>query len=734
MYAKTSRIRGPFVLAAWLSVPLWLLAPQARAAGASDVRAWYADGQVWIIWKADIPAPETYAIYTGTAPFTDTADATMIGRLFEAEWTGGRLKLNASDPNQTYTIPDSTGLGTYTLAGDEGLFVETLHASGAKYYAVAPWGETDVTNSVTAAPLSATYDPTDHVECHAQVSGLTPAGNPYTIYCMWVDGRDDESSGRPDYPVMANLHKNGAPHVFIVSEPVGGAGGGLLPAVWFLHGGDGSAKQSFPGDRREINLRITEGYLVAHDDHLVRNIDGQPQTNQNTWFFGWRKNYDPFAPPADPAPGDTVINYTQRRLLWINEWMIRRLDVDRHRVSVMGHSMGSSGTNQIAKAYPNAFASVCIFNNGFGGPEFPHPMFGDAAMNLPTNLVNRDGGIVRMADLWDMTTNVSPERDLPFTRVFSGKEDLNGTMRWDSLVVANYRAADAHGWGIHLYWDERGHGLEQWNGHWSHGIAANQQTRRDDAATQMLYRSDQTFPAFSDFQGRTESADPGDGDPATGDPWGTWGGYHDWERSTVVDTATRWGVTAYLIGAGGAPVDSCPQASVTADLVIRKPQRFLPGTGSLVNWSVVRESDGDTLQTGVTVVDADGLVRAEDIAIYRDPDRVRIVCSINTPASLDEAGSPVRGDRAHLGNHPNPFRQSTTIHYAVEHDAVVRMEIFDVAGRRLRTLVAERQGAGERTVEWDGRDDAGRSVAVGTYFCRIRVGRDLSKRAIVRLN
>lgn len=726
MRTITSGARGAVMLAARVSILLGSLAGQGGAAAVSDVRAWYADGQLWVVWRAGPPTPETVAVYAAPAPFTDTADAALIGRLFEEEWTGGRLKHNAGDPNVTFTIPDSTGLGTYTLAADEGLFVETVHASGADYYAVAPWGETDVTNSVTAAPVVVAYDPADHVECHAQIGGVTPTGNPYTIYGMWVDGRDDERSGRPDFPVMANFHKNGAPHVFIVSEPVGGAGPGPLPAVWFLHGGDGSARQSFPGDRREIDLRITAGYLVAHDDRLIRNIDGQPQTNPNTWFFGWRKSYDPFAPPVDPAPGDTVVNYTQRRLLWINEWMIRRLSVDRHRVSVMGHSMGSSGTNQIAKAYPNVFATACIFNNGFGGPEFPHPLFGDIAMNLPTNLVNRRGGIVHMAEIWDMTTNVSPERDLPFTRVFSGKDDRNGTMRWDSLVVANYREADAAASGIHLYWDERGHGLGQWDGQWSHGFDPDEQTMRDNAATQMLYRSDQSYPAFSRFQDSLGGGDPGDGDPAAGDPWGTWGGYHDWERGTIVDTPTRWGVTAYLIGPG-SPVDSCPEASLTSDLAIRKPQRFLPAPGTLVNWSLFRLSDGDTLQIGTTIVDADGLVRAEEITVPRDPDRVRIVFSLADPASAGETPGS-RRPALLLGSHPNPFRESTVIRYAVASGGLVRLEIFDVAGRHRRTLVAEPQTRGERSVTWDGLDEAGKPVAAGTYFCVVRVGREGSRR------
>ncbi len=721
-------------IAAALAIPL-------GASAQDSVRAWYADGQVWVVWHTTPPDPVTYGIYAGAAAFTNTADAALIGRTFAEEWMGGRLKHNASDSTITYTIPDTTG-GTYTLAADEGLFVETVHASGAKYYAVAKWGDTDVTNSVTASAVDFTYSPgVDPPECQPQLSDTTSTGYPYTIYCMWADGRDDQDSGRPDFPVMANFAKNGAPHVVKVSEPIGGPGTAPHPAVWFLHGGEGSAKGSSPDDREEIDLRITQGYLVAHDDHLVRDATNDPFVNQNTWFFGWRKNFDPFVPPVDPAPGDTVINYTQRRFLWINEWMIRRLDVDRRRVSIMGHSVGSSGTNQMAKAYPNTFATACTFNNGLGGPNGVHPLFGDATTNLATNLVNRDGETVQMADVWDMTTNISLERDLALTRVFHGKQDQNGTMLWDSLVVANYREADAEGWGIHLYWDERGHGLETWDSYWSHGVAPDSQTARDDVAYQMRYRSNQSYPAFYNLQFQPESADPGNGVPTDGDAWGTWGGWHDWELDTIVDQEDRWGVTAILVGDSavggtGSPVDSCPFDSLTSDLAIRKPQSFLPGPGAAVHWHVVRLSDGDTLQSGIASIASDSLVTATGVTLYREPDRVRIVfvvagaTAVGGPG-LEGVAGPVATRITSIS--PNPAGGPAVVRYALDRSGPVQLVLFDVQGRLVRTLVDARGAAGDNAVAWDGRDAGGRLVGAGVYVVRLQAGDRVDSRKLTAM-
>jgi hypothetical protein len=73
-------------------------------------------------------------------------------------------------------------------------------------------------------------------------------------------------------------------------------------------------------------------------------------------------------------------------------------------------------------------------------------------------------------------------------------------------------------------------------------------------------------------------------------------------------------------------------------------------------------------------------------------------------------------------NHPNPFNPGTTIPYTLPETAPVRIEIFDTGGRRVRILVDEDQSPGFRSVNWDGRNDTGDTVASGVYFCRIQAG------------
>jgi predicted outer membrane repeat protein len=73
--------------------------------------------------------------------------------------------------------------------------------------------------------------------------------------------------------------------------------------------------------------------------------------------------------------------------------------------------------------------------------------------------------------------------------------------------------------------------------------------------------------------------------------------------------------------------------------------------------------------------------------------------------------------------YPNPFNPTTTIAYDLPRPADVSLKIFDLAGRLVRVLVDEPAvAAGRHTVEWNGRDDRGRSVAAGVYLARLKAG------------
>lgn len=76
-------------------------------------------------------------------------------------------------------------------------------------------------------------------------------------------------------------------------------------------------------------------------------------------------------------------------------------------------------------------------------------------------------------------------------------------------------------------------------------------------------------------------------------------------------------------------------------------------------------------------------------------------------------------------NYPNPFNPQTTIEFAIDKSAAnkpVRLEVFNILGEQVNTLIDKPLAAGLYKVTWAGRDDSGREVASGVYFYRLKVG------------
>jgi len=74
-------------------------------------------------------------------------------------------------------------------------------------------------------------------------------------------------------------------------------------------------------------------------------------------------------------------------------------------------------------------------------------------------------------------------------------------------------------------------------------------------------------------------------------------------------------------------------------------------------------------------------------------------------------------------NHPNPFNPSTTIKFTLPEAAAVTMQIFDVSGRLVNTLVSDASyDSGSYQVVWDGKNPRGQVVSSGVYFYRVDAG------------
>ena len=83
--------------------------------------------------------------------------------------------------------------------------------------------------------------------------------------------------------------------------------------------------------------------------------------------------------------------------------------------------------------------------------------------------------------------------------------------------------------------------------------------------------------------------------------------------------------------------------------------------------------------------------------------------------------------------HPNPFNPVVQIPYALKTAMNVEIEVFDVSGRLVRTLVHERKDRGRYVAFWDGVGNRGAPAATAVYFVRMRAGRVVQTQKIVLL-
>jgi pimeloyl-ACP methyl ester carboxylesterase len=473
---------------------------------------------------------------------------------------------------------------------------------------------------------------------------------------MWVDGRDDPNDARPDFPVMANAAKHGAPHVFSVFEPLAGLPSGTLPAVICLHGGGqaGSHWQWAPESVHYANTEATPvgGITVAMDDRLFISTNGVVNLDRPTNWFGWWPGMNPTTNGVPPNNA-VVVPYTMRRLMWTIDWLQTRSPyaIDPQRTAIMGNSMGGAGTLLLSRWRPERFSAATAFVPQHYTPETGQRLFGTPTQNLATTELGPTGQPLRVNDFFDAAVRLSPaQRDFCLTRIFRGRRDE--AVEWGPLTIGLFNSMTAARWGTHLYWDNRDHTASDWTtddpqnpgvdiGEWVSPI----RTQRSGAPYQARFHAGQSYPGF--FNDDQNAISPGrqptlgNGSPDDGTPWGTWGGYFDWDLDTIFDTPTGWACTVFLVGQSSVSVDNFPGTTATTSVTIRKPRQFRPASGTSIAWALRDDRTEAILQSGTTSAEAEGLIAITGLTIPKDPQRVRLevrTASSARPGDLDANG------------------------------------------------------------------------------------------------
>ena len=578
----------------------------------TKLRAWHTAGQTWLVWTDTSPSPDTYRIYASDKPITKLATAHQIGRIFAQEWQAERLKIASRGLN--WQLPDGKGK-SYRLTNSEAVFAYTPHAAKTEYFAVVKDGSSKLGSGNTSnGILQKLATPQAHIQWQGRVSGRA-----VRVYAHWIDGRKDWRSGRKGYPVMGNEHFNGSAHVFAVWEPLGGRKR-PSPLVVALHGGSGSWLSFRPDNKTEIGLNVKDALVVTLDDAAYMRGRRGTARRYVTWWFGYWEDYDRFlSPDRNVIPKNGIaVDYSSRRLDWTVDWVSANEGIDANRVSMIGHSMGSQGADMNSRIHPERYAAVMCFSIGMQAP-ITASYLGRPTLDLKTMLP----GAPSVERAWEPWTRLcASERDLPFRRFVIGKNDSNAWAQWSKQKVSAYEQTDAAHLGHQLYWDQRSHGTKTFkNGHW-HG---SPRLLAQDLLTQ---RRDRSFPAFfgddHDLAKPGRQPQPGNGSPNNGEPWGTWGGYCDWDRSSISDLPGSWACSVFLISSSSFARDIPHFAKARVGIAIRRPQRFAVTANETCLWTLRRLSDNAILQRGHLLATRDGLVEIPGLVLSKQKLRLEL--------------------------------------------------------------------------------------------------------------
>ena len=577
----------------------------------SSLRADHRHGQVFLTWReADVPPGSTFSVYAHHRPITaDTlSSARLIAHHIEPH-SARDWWLDPASFNQETPYPPATPVGfiiedhAAPLDPASGLFVATIAPDhqGPTYHAVLlrrPDG-TERPNLILeqnslASPIDVRPAPTRPIWLGPDAAYAFGAGNGKRLVLNLHGRGNGRTVGKVE--MVANYLAFG-------SRDLGWREG---LSFKFRVEITADAVEIRPSDRVWIGRPLLESYDAR--DHYPA---------VNTWWYGYNSNiFD----PARMSDG-VVVNYSQRRLIWLIRWAQEYLGADANRTYLVGGSMGGSGAVFMALHHPHLFAAVrasvpivAYTQPGAGSAKRLEPYCGlldRATTDDGTPMLDHMNG-PRLASQpippspgtpGEASGNSDCPRagwgegspSLPFLMLCNGRKD--GSIPWENNP-AFYRALQAGRHGFVTHWNHGAHGQCQ-------------KLLPPDAQNweQQFYRLrlDESFPAFSNA---STDRNPGNGDASDGDIEGWMNRGLDWRD--IVDQEDRYEISITA---------DCPAlgAPLTVDLTPRRRQHFRPSPGQRLRASVNGREQPLT-------VDASGLFTLRQVPITADqPTRIAIV-------------------------------------------------------------------------------------------------------------
>jgi hypothetical protein len=693
-------VKPRLLLYALLALTTIAAATPTNAARVNNLVATHHDGQTFLTWTCPPGTGWKYRVYTSTSAIYNLStfwSGSLTGSIGDSTWCDRRLSLLTGT---------TWGYATDSLAAplnsDQAVFVITPATNRAAYYCVTAEssgrGEDRSSFVLNGNSLVQPVYETVALPRPIYQRTLSIRFMNTEIYTLWVS-----RIATPLFAVMGN--RDGMAYdcaivrgditvpnnsLLIRPHPRGGS---------FLEVLEGSG---LPGEWR---LALDEPWL---------NTDG------NTFWYGWHENYD-VTTDNNVAPSTGVIrDYTMQRVLHTVLWARRTFPVDPTKVFAYGYSMGGIGSVFLAFKRPDLIAGVmaiigkfdfgfssdpnpaCAFNTGGSLREVTDHMWGPVEADLPTS----DGpGVYQQLNDGFLASQLEAS-GVPPVIAFSGKNDV--IVGW-AEKIGFYQAMQQHRQGGTFFWDERTH------------VGTNYCTWSPMQDVKYLYRfrTNRSYPAVFNC---SANFNPGLGSPTSGDSVGTINGYVEWD-TVLVDQPDRWETTLSLRDLAGKWKTYPAPESVTINLTPRRLQSFPIVPYGLYAWNVRRTSDGAIVQSGMEQADSLGLLTLYWLKVYRAGSKLHIERVTNLTGV--GPGGDLRGIGLSLAR--NPVVGSTALSLRWPTAGNARVELLDVAGRRVRSLLDGPVVSGESSLRLDTR-----ALAGGIYFLSARqAGAEAVQRVVV---
>jgi len=527
----------------------------AAVAPVGELKATARNGQVFLTWKeTETPPGTTFNVYLANKPITDIAKATRIGHHIERHsaqdwWEDPASFKKGVKPGKPVGFRIQNGGERLDPSG--GLFVHTVKKDGELFLAV--------TTSEDAQTIATT-------------SVVATRGK---IEPIWQrDGQPPAPGTGKGKPLWLSLHAKGgvvgnSEYLVFGDETMGWREG--LPF-----------KFSVSIQNNEVIVRPTDRVWINRP-HNEAGDAGAPAIW--TFWFGYNSNIFDRQLMASGRP----VNYTERRNLWILDWVQRYYQPDPKLRFCSGSSMGGCGTVSFGWQHPELFAachahvpivSYTYLGKGSATRLEPSCWTGPITPDLKTS----EG--VPLLDRMNATKFVSETKDdLPFLFMIHGRQD--GSIPWENNPPF-YRALSAARQGFAVYWDNGIHSTSGKNA--PADVKAWQQRFHK-------FRLDESYPAFTNT---SSDRNPGNGAPDNGDIIGWINRGMDWKN--IEDTRERYAITLLADYPG-------LEYPVRTDITLRRVQQFKMKPGEKLTVRI-----GDAAPVSVTT-DAAGRVTVAGVSI-----------------------------------------------------------------------------------------------------------------------